>query len=55
MNIILVLILLFYGGALAGFLISCACFSAATRIRANLWILGMVFGMIALSWIRFAI
>jgi hypothetical protein len=55
MNIIIVLILMFYGSALAGFMISCACFSSHTRLRANLWILGMVFGIFVLSWIGFAI
>jgi hypothetical protein len=55
MNIILILIFLFYGAVIAGFLLSCACFTAATKIRANLWILGSIFGILILNWIRFAI
>ncbi|MGA2666977.1 MAG: hypothetical protein ABSE91_02710 [Patescibacteria group bacterium] len=54
-QIIISIILMFYGAALGGFLISCACFSAATRLRANLWILAMVLGIFVLSWIGFAI
>lgn len=55
MNILLILILMFFASALASFLISCACLTLATKIRANLWTLVMILGIFVLSWIRLAI
>lgn len=53
--IISILILLFFASALTSFLISCAALSVATKIRANLWTLGMIFAIFALSWLGLAI
>lgn len=55
MNIILILILMFYVSALTGFLMSIACFSLATKIRAHFWTLAMILGIFILSWIKLAI
>lgn len=55
MDILLVLILMFTFAALTGFVLSVAVLSLESRIRANLLILIMIFGIFLLSWLRLAI
>ncbi len=55
MDIILVLILMFTFAALTGFVLSVAVLSIESRLRANLLILVMIFGVFLISWIRLAI
>ena len=49
MDIILILILIFYLSAVTSFFITCAAFSLSAKIRMNLWILAMILGIVALS------
>jgi len=55
MDIILLLILIFYVSVLVSFVISIAAFSLSTKIKANFWILGLILGIFILNWIKLAL
>lgn len=55
MDILLILILMFYISALTSFVLSCAVFSVGARMRANLLIFISIIVIFTLSWIRLAI